>query len=82
MDRKKAQQQFGLTGDSQVMAQILDKVIQVAPTNITVLLQGESGVGKDVMARALHGLSKRKDKNVVIVNCGAIPEGIKERALS
>lgn len=81
MDRKKAQQQFGLTGDSQVMAQILDKVIQVAPTNITVLLQGESGVGKDVMARALHGLSKRKDKNMVIVNCGAIPEGIIESEL-
>ncbi|NDC89948.1 MAG: sigma-54-dependent Fis family transcriptional regulator, partial [Bacteroidetes bacterium] len=81
MDRKKAQQQFGLTGDSPVMAQILDKAIQVAPTNITVLLQGESGVGKDVMARTIHGLSKRKDKNLVIVNCGAIPEGIIESEL-
>lgn len=55
--------------------------MQVAPTNITVLLNGESGVGKDVTARAIHGLSKRKNKNLVIVNCGAIPEGIIESEL-
>lgn len=81
MDRKKIQQQFGLIGESPGMVQLVDKVTQVAPTGITVLLQGESGVGKDVTARALHGLSKRKDKNLVIVNCGAIPEGIIESEL-
>lgn len=81
MDRKKLQQQFGLIGESAGMTQLVDKVVQVAPTGITVLLQGESGVGKDVTARALHGLSKRKDKNLVIVNCGAIPEGIIESEL-
>jgi len=81
MDRKKIQQQFGLIGESAGMVQLVDKVMQVAPTGITVLLQGESGVGKDVTARALHGLSKRKDRNLVIVNCGAIPEGIIESEL-
>lgn len=55
--------------------------MQVASTDITVLLQGESGVGKDVTARAIHALSPRKKKELVIVNCGAIPEGIIESEL-
>lgn len=53
----------------------------VAPTDITILLEGETGVGKDLVARAIHGLSRRKEKNLVIVNCGAIPEGIIESEL-
>jgi len=81
MDRKQIQQKYGLIGESAGMVQLVDKVMQVAPTGITVLLQGESGVGKDVTARALHGLSKRKDRNLMIVNCGAIPEGIIESEL-
>lgn len=81
MDKKQVQKLFGLNGDSAIMSQLIDKVMQVAPTTITVMLQGESGVGKDVFARTLHGLSKRKDKNLVIVNCGAIPEGIIESEL-
>ena len=55
--------------------------MQVSGTDITVLLQGESGVGKDVTARAIHSLSKRDRKDIVIVNCGAIPEGIIESEL-
>jgi DNA-binding NtrC family response regulator len=61
--------------------QLIDKILQVAKTDITILLQGESGVGKDVAARAIHGISRRSSKNLVIVNCGAIPEGIIESEL-
>lgn len=81
MDPKVFQEQFGLFGDSVVMRQVIDKIRQIAPTDITVLLNGESGVGKDVTARAIHGLSHRKRKPLVIVNCGAIPEGIIESEL-
>lgn len=81
MEIKDVQQKFGLIGESAAMQQVVDKIVQVAPTDITVLLNGESGVGKDVTARALHGLSKRKKNNLVIVNCGAIPEGIIESEL-
>lgn len=81
MNRKTVIGKFGLIAESEVMNSVIDKVIQVAPTDITVLLQGESGVGKDVVARAIHGLSKRSSQSLVIVNCGAIPEGIIESEL-
>jgi len=81
MDRKAIVEKFGLIAESEVMQSVIDKIVQVAPTDITVLLQGESGVGKDVVARTLHGLSKRKSDALVIVNCGAIPEGIIESEL-
>ena len=81
MDPKVFQEQFGLMGDSTVMRQVIEKIRQIAPTDITVLLNGESGVGKDVTARSIHGLSLRKRKNLIIVNCGAIPEGIIESEL-
>lgn len=81
MDREVFQQQFGLFGESEAIRHVVTKVMQVANTDITVLLQGESGVGKDVTARAIHALSPRKKKELVIVNCGAIPEGIIESEL-
>lgn len=81
MDRSVFQQQFGLFGDSEVMRQVSTKILQIARTDITVLILGETGVGKDVTARAIHGLSNRKHKNLVIVNCGAIPEGTIESEL-
>lgn len=81
MDREVFQQQFGLLGKSEAMRQVIDKIMQVAKTDITVSLHGESGVGKDVTARAIHALSHRKHNNLVIVNCGAIPEGIIESEL-
>ncbi|MBO6794245.1 MAG: sigma-54-dependent Fis family transcriptional regulator [Balneolaceae bacterium] len=81
MDREVFQEQFGLLGKSDSMKQVVDKIMQVSKADITVLLQGESGVGKDVTARAIHGLSSRKHHNLVIVNCGAIPEGIIESEL-
>lgn len=81
MDREVFQEQFGLLGTSEAMRQVIDKIMQVAKTDITVTLQGESGVGKDVTARAIHAMSKRSRNNLVIVNCGAIPEGIIESEL-
>jgi len=81
MDRDALQERYGILGSSPGIRQVIDKILQVAETDITVLMQGESGVGKDVTARAIHALSKRKDHNLVIVNCGAIPEGIIESEL-
>ncbi len=81
MDREVFQEKFGLIGESAALRQVIDLIGQVAPTDITVLLEGESGVGKDVIARAIHALSKRKQMDMVIVNCGAIPEGIIESEL-
>lgn len=81
MDREVFQEQYGLLGTSEAMRQVIDKIMQVAKTDITVTLQGESGVGKDVTARAIHAMSNRNRNNLVIVNCGAIPEGIIESEL-
>lgn len=81
MDRQVFQEKYGLTGESDALRQVVDKIMQVSGTDITVLLQGESGVGKDVTARAIHAMSKRNRKDIVIVNCGAIPEGIIESEL-
>jgi len=81
MDREAFQERFGLIGESVALKQVIDKVMQVADTDITILLKGESGVGKDITARAIHSISKRKHKDLVIVNCGAIPEGIIESEL-
>jgi DNA-binding NtrC family response regulator len=81
MDREAFQEQFGMIGDSTAMKQVMNKIMQVADTDITVLLQGETGVGKDIAAQAIHGVSHRKRNNLVIVNCGAIPEGIIESEL-
>lgn len=81
MDRKALQERFGLNGESSAIKQVVDKIMQIAKTDITVLLQGETGTGKDVTARAIHSISDRKNSDLVIVNCGAIPEGIIESEL-
>lgn len=81
MDRQVFQEKYGLTGESDAIRQVVDKIMQISGTDITVLLQGESGVGKDVTARAIHSVSKRSRNDLVIVNCGAIPEGIIESEL-
>ncbi|HET6528849.1 MAG TPA: sigma-54 dependent transcriptional regulator [Balneolaceae bacterium] len=81
MDREAFQERFGLIGKSVALKQVIDKIIQVADTDITILLKGESGVGKDITAKAIHATSPRKHNNMVIVNCGAIPEGIIESEL-
>ncbi len=75
------QEQFGIIGVSTSMKEVVATVMQVAPTDVTVMISGESGVGKEVVARAIHGASKRAGKEIVAVNCGAIPEGILESEL-
>nr|BCX00972.1 MAG: sigma-54-dependent Fis family transcriptional regulator [Bacteroidota bacterium] len=81
MDREALQERFRIYGRSAAIRKVLDTIRQVAPTDITVLIQGESGVGKELVARAIHALSPRRHKELVIVNCGAIPEGIIESEL-
>lgn len=81
MEAKEFQAQFGIVGESLEMQELVRVVQHVAPTDITVLITGESGVGKEVIAQAIHGASKRAKKPMVTVNCGAIPEGIIESEL-
>ncbi len=71
----------GIVGRSREIMEVLDLIHRVAPTNATVLLRGESGVGKELFARAIHFLSPRADKPFVAVNCGAIPETLLEAEL-
>lgn len=73
--------EIGLVGNSPEILQILETVQQVATTDITVLIHGESGTGKELIANAIHLLSKRADKPFVVVNAGAIPEGLVESEL-
>ncbi len=71
----------GIVGRSPQIIEILDIIHRVAPTNATVLLRGESGVGKEVFARAIHFLSPRAGKPFITVNCGAIPSELLEAEL-
>lgn len=72
---------LGIIASSVEMQKIAEVVRQVAPTDITVLITGESGVGKEVVAKAIHEIGTRSKKPLVTVNCGAIPEGIIESEL-
>ncbi len=81
MDRQALQERFGILGDSPSLRRVLERIRQVSPPDITVLLEGESGVGKELVATAIHGLSSRRHKRLVVVNCGAIPEGLIESEL-
>lgn len=72
---------FGLVGESPLMQAAMSRLLQVAPTDLTVLITGETGTGKEVFASALHELSQRKKYPFVSVNCGAIPETLLESEL-
>src|SRR5512135_3179025 len=71
----------GIIGVSPAMRKIVEVIGQVAPTDLTVLITGESGVGKEIVAKAIHLASARGKKPLITVNCGAIPEGIIESEL-
>lgn len=71
----------GIIGKSKQIKDLIDISLQVSQSDISVLIYGESGVGKDVFAKAIHSGSKRSSKNLISVNCGAIPEGILESEL-
>src|SRR3970040_1782298 len=68
-------QRFEIIGNDPKLNRAIEKAIQVAPTDISVLVAGESGVGKENIPRIIHSLSHRKHGKYIAVNCGAIPEG-------
>lgn len=74
-------QKSGIVGESEEINQVLEMVSQVAGVDISVLINGESGTGKELVAKAIHTASMRSSKDLIIVNCGAIPEGIIESEL-
>ena len=68
-------QRFGIIGNDPSLNRAIEKAIQVSPTDISVLVTGESGVGKESIPKIIHQLSHRKHGKYIAVNCGAIPEG-------
>ncbi len=81
MDRQTVQKRFGIIGESPGIHHVIDRVRQVARTDISVLIEGESGVGKELIAQAIHELSLRRHKALKVINTGAIPEGLIESEL-
>lgn len=75
MDHQDIKNRFGIIGNSPLLNRAIDIARQVAPTDISVLIQGESGSGKEVFSHIIHQLSGRKHGPFIAVNCGAIPEG-------
>jgi transcriptional regulator with PAS, ATPase and Fis domain len=75
MDTQNIKQRFGIIGSSPLLNRAIDTASQVAPTDMSVLITGESGSGKEVFSHIIHQLSARKHGTFIAVNCGAIPEG-------
>lgn len=75
MDVQDIKNRFGIIGNSPLLNRAIDIARQVAPTDISVLITGESGSGKEVFSHIIHSLSARKHGPFIAVNCGAIPEG-------
>lgn len=72
---QQVKQRFGIIGNNEALSRDIDIAIQVAPTDLSVLITGESGVGKESFPQIIHQYSKRKHGQYIAVNCGAIPEG-------
>lgn len=68
-------QRFGIIGQSDLLDRALSTAVRVANTELSVLITGESGVGKEAFSKIIHSLSARKHNNFIAINCGAIPEG-------
>lgn len=81
MNREEFKQKHGIVAVSHEINDLVDILLQIAGSDITVLIYGESGVGKEVFARAIHESGRRAGKDLISVNCGAIPEGILESEL-
>jgi len=75
MELQAIKQKFGIIGNSPELHRAMDIAVQVAPTDLSVLITGESGTGKEVFPQIIHQKSARKHNQYIAVNCGAIPEG-------
>jgi DNA-binding NtrC family response regulator len=75
LDLTSIKQRFGIIGNSPELNYALSVAVRVAPTDLTVLITGESGVGKEIFSKIIHNISARKHNPFIAVNCGAIPEG-------
>ncbi|MBI1835987.1 MAG: sigma-54-dependent Fis family transcriptional regulator [Flavobacteriia bacterium] len=75
MNLQQVKQRFGIIGNAPLLNRALEVAIQVAPTDISILVTGESGTGKEMIPQIIHQLSSRKHGEYIAVNCGAIPEG-------
>ena len=75
MKHQEIKQRFGIVGNSSKLDQAISIALQIAPTDISALITGESGVGKESMPKIIHFNSQRKHNKYIAVNCGAIPEG-------
>lgn len=74
MNLQTIKQRFGIIGNSPILNHALKTAIQVAPTDLSVLIQGASGVGKESFSKIIHNLSARKHEKFIAINCGALPE--------
>src|SRR2546428_2816177 len=81
IERRKLQQRTGIIGESPAIQEVLVKIEQMAPVTSTVLIEGESGTGQELVARAIHDLSPRRAKPFIAVNCAAIPDTLLESEL-
>src|SRR5215211_6135603 len=75
MDLQSIKNRFGIIGNSPALIYVLQVAVQVSTTDLTVLIAGESGVGKEAFSHIIHSLSARRHNPFIAVNCGAIPEG-------
>jgi len=80
-NRQRLIRECGIVGRSEAIRGVMETVIQVAPTNVSVLITGETGTGKELVARAIHRLSPRSANPFIAINCGAIPESLIESEL-
>jgi len=81
LERRDLQRRTGIAGDSAGIQEVLVKIEQMAPVSSTVLIEGESGSGKELVAKAIHDLSPRRGKPFIAVNCAALPETLLESEL-
>ncbi len=74
-DAERAKQRFGIVGNSPALTAAIERAVRVAPIDLSVLVTGESGSGKEFFPKIIHQFGSRKHKKYIAVNCGAIPEG-------
>lgn len=79
--KRTAANEFELIGDAPILAQLREQIMRVAPTSASVLVTGENGTGKELVARSIHYYSPRRDRPFVAINCAAIPEELIESEL-